>query len=89
MNIAKHTLEVIERTQAHELMGIIVAANVGINEAIEQSRALEDEATSFLDMRPTEEIMKTMSMIQAHQTLCEEAKRFAVSELQEIGHYLN
>jgi hypothetical protein len=40
-------------------------------------------------MRPTEEIMKTMSMIQAHQTLCEEAKRFAVDELQEIGYYLN
>jgi hypothetical protein len=89
MNIAKHTLEVIERIQAHELMSIIMTADTGIAESIEQSRALEDEATSFLDMRPTEEIMKTMSMIQAHQTLCEEAKRFAVDELQEIGYYLN
>ncbi len=89
MNIAKHTTEVIERIQAHELMSIIMTANTGINEAIEQSRALENEATSFLDLRPTEDIMRTMSMIQAHQTICEEAKRFAVDELREIGYYLN
>lgn len=89
MNIAKHTLEVIERIQAHELMSIIMTANTSINEAVEQSRALENEATSFLDMRPTEDIMRVMSMIQAHQTICEEAKRFAVDELQEIGYYLN
>lgn len=89
MNIVKHTTEVIERIQAHELMSIIMTANTGINEAIEQSRALEDEATSFLDLRPTEDIMRTMSMIQAHQTICEEAKRFAVDELREIGYYLN
>jgi hypothetical protein len=89
MNIAKHTLEVIERIQAHELMSIIMTANYSINEAVEQSRALENEVTSFLDMRPTEDIMRVMSMIQAHQTICEEAKRFAVDELQEIGYYLN
>ncbi len=89
MNIAKHTLEVIERIQAHELMSIIMTANASITEAVEQSRALENEATSFLDMRPTEDIMRVMSMIQAHQTICEEAKRFAVDELQEIGYYLN
>ncbi len=89
MNIAKHTLEVIERIQAHELMSIIMTANTSITEAVEQSRALENEATSFLDMRPTEDIMRVMSMIQAHQTICEEAKRFAVDELQEIGYYLN
>ena len=89
MNIAKHTLEVIERIQAHELMSIIMTANTSLTEAVEQSRALENEATSFLDMRPTEDIMRVMSMIQAHQTICEEAKRFAVDELQEIGYYLN
>jgi hypothetical protein len=89
MNLEKHTLEVIERIQAHELMSIIMTANTSINEAVEQSRALENEATSFLDMRPTEDIMRVMSMIQAHQTICEEAKRFAVDELQEIGYYLN
>jgi hypothetical protein len=89
MNIAKHTLEVIERIQAHELMSIIMTANYSINEAIEQSRALENEVTSFLDMRPTEDIMRVMSMIQAHQMVCEEAKRFAVDELREIGYYLN
>jgi len=89
MNIAKHTLEVIERIQAHELMSIIMTANTSINEAVEQSRALENETTSLLDMRPTEDIMRAMSMIQAHQTICEEAKRFAVDELQEIGYYLN
>ena len=89
MNIAKHTLEVIERIQAHELMSIIMTANASIAEAVEQSRALENEATSFLDMRPTEDIMRTMSMIQAHQTICEDAKRFAVDELREIGYYLN
>ena len=89
MNIAKHTLEVIERIQAHELMSIIMIANASIAEAVEQSRALENDATSFLDVRPTENIIKTMSMIQAHQTLCEDAKQFAVSELQEIGYYLN
>lgn len=89
MNIAKHTLEVIERIQAHELMSIIMTANTSINEAVEQSRALENETTSFLDMRSTEDIMRVMSMIQAHQTICEEAKRFAIDELQEIGYYLN
>lgn len=89
MNIAKHTLEVIERIQAHELMSIIMIANTSIAEAVEQSRALENDATSFLDMRPTENIIKTMSMIQAHQTLCEDAKQFAIDELREIGHYLN
>jgi hypothetical protein len=89
MNIAKHTLEVIERIQAHELMSIIMTANTSIDEAVEQSRALENDATSFLDMRPIEDIMRVMSMIQAHQTICEEAKRFAVDELQEIGYYLN
>jgi hypothetical protein len=89
MNIAKHTLEVIERIQAHELMSIIMTANASITEAVEQSRALENDATSFLDLRPTEDIIRTMSMIQAHQTICEDAKQFAVSELQEIGYYLN
>jgi hypothetical protein len=89
MNIAKHTLEVIERIQAHELMSIIMTANASIAEAVEQSRALENEATSFLDARPTEDIMKTMFMIQAHQTICEDAKQFAIDELQEIGYYLN
>jgi hypothetical protein len=89
MNIVKHTLEVIERIQAHELMSIIMAANTGIAESVEQSRALENEATSFLDMRPTEDIMKVMSMIQAHQTICEDARRFAIDELREIGYYLN
>jgi hypothetical protein len=89
MNIAKHTLEVIERIQAHELMSIIMTANTSIDEAVEQSRALENDATSFLDMRPTDDIMRVMSMIQAHQTICEEAKRFAIDELREIGYYLN
>ena len=89
MNIAKHTLEVIERIQAHELMSIIMTANASITEAVEQSRALENDATSFLDLRPTEDIIRTMSMIQAHQTICEDAKQFAISELQEIGYYLN
>jgi hypothetical protein len=89
MNIAKHTTEVIERIQAHELMSIIMTANTGIEGAVEQSRALEDEATSFLDMRSTDEIMADMVSLQLHKTICEEAKRFAVDELREIGYYLN
>ena len=89
MNIEKHTDEMLERIQAHQLMDIIKVANDGINKALTETQALENDATSFLDMRSTDEIMADMVSLQLHKTLCEEAKRFAIDELQEIGYYLN
>jgi hypothetical protein len=89
MNLEKHTDEVLERIQAHQLMDIISAANDGINKALAESQTLETDATSFLDMRSTDDIMADITSLQFHKTLCEEAKRFAIDELQEIGYYLN
>jgi hypothetical protein len=89
MNIAKHTDEMLERIQAHQLMDIIKVANDGINKALAETQALENDATSFLDMRPTDDIMADMASLQFHKALCEDAKRFAIDELQEIGYYLN
>jgi hypothetical protein len=40
-------------------------------------------------MRSTDDIMADMTSLQFHKVLCEEAKRFAIDELQEIGYYLN
>ena len=89
MNLEKHTDEVLERIQAHQLMDIINVANVGINKVLTETQALENDATSFLDMRSTDDIMANMTSLLFHKELCEDAKRFAIDELQEIGYYLN
>jgi predicted GTPase len=89
MNYNKHTDEVLERLQAHQILDILATANQSINKALESIQELEHNATMFLDLRPTQEIVDDMNALHLHLHFLQSAKTFAEKEIKEIGFYLN
>ena len=53
MDYEKHTDEVLERLQAHQILEILNTANQSIGKALESIQELEHNATMYLDLRPT------------------------------------
>lgn len=89
MDYEKHTDEVLERLQAHQILEILNTANQSIGKALESIQELEHNATMYLDLRPTQEIVDDMNALQLHLHFLQSAKTFAKQEIQEIGFYLN
>ena len=89
MDYDKHTNEVLERLQAHQILEILNTANQSIGKALESIQELEHNATMYLDLRPTQEIVDDMNALQLHLHFLQSAKTFAKEEIKEIGFYLN
>jgi len=89
MDYEKHTDEVLERLQAHQILEILNTANQSIDKALESIQELEHNATMYLDLRPTQEITDDMNALHLHLHFLQSAKTFAKQEIQEIGFYLN
>lgn len=89
MDYEKHTDEVLERLQAHQILEILNTANQSIGKALESIQELEHNATMYLDLRPTQEIVDDMNALQLHLHFLQSAKTFAKEEIKEIGFYLN
>ena len=89
MDYEKHTDEVLERLQAHQILEILNTANQSIVKALESIQELEHNATMYLDLRPTQEIVDDMNALHLHLHFLQSAKTFAKQEIQEIGFYLN
>jgi hypothetical protein len=89
MNFEKHTDEMIERFQAHQLLDIVLTSRHNIKWALKNIKRIESESTSLLDLRPTEEIVLELETLENHIQICSTAMKFASSELIEIGFYLN
>jgi len=89
MDYNKHTDEVLERIQAHQILDILSTANKSIDQALKQIQELEHNSMMFLDMRPTREIMDDIKALHLHLHFLQSAKNFAKNEVQEIGFYLN
>lgn len=89
MDYDKHTDEVLERLQAHQILEILNTANQSIVKALESIQELEHNATMYLDLRPTQEIVDDMNALHLHLHFLQSAKTFAKQEIQEIGFYLN
>jgi hypothetical protein len=89
MDYNKHTNEVLERLQAHQILDILSTANKSIEQALKQIQELEYNSMMFLDMRPTREIMDDINALHLHLHFLQSAKNFAKNEVQEIGFYLN
>ena len=89
MDYNKHTDEVLERLQAHQILEILSTANQSIDKALESIQELEHNATMYLDLRPTQEIVDDMNALHLHLHFLQSAKTFAKQEIQEIGFYLN
>lgn len=89
MDYDKHTDEVLERLQAHQILEILNTANQSISKALESIQELEHNATMYLDLRPTQEIVDDMNALQLHLHFLQSAKTFAKEEIKEIGFYLN
>jgi len=89
MDYNKHTDEVLERIQAHQILEILSTANHSIDQALKQIQELEHNSMMFLDMRPTREIMDDINALHLHLHFLQSAKNFAKNEVQEIGFYLN
>jgi len=89
MDYNKHTDEVLERLQAHQVLEILAMANQSISQALTQIQELEHNSMMFLDMRPTREIMDDINALHLHLHFLDSAKSFAKNEIHEIGFYLN
>ena len=89
MDYEKHTDEVLERLQAHQILEILNMTNQSIGKALESIQELEHNATMYLDLRPTQEITDDMNALHLHLHFLQSAKTFAKQEIQEIGFYLN
>lgn len=89
MDYDKHTDEVLERLQAHQILEILNTANQSIGKALESIQELEHNATMYLDLRPTQEIVDDMNALHLHLHFLQSAKTFAKEEIKEIGFYLN
>jgi len=89
MDYNKHTDEVLERLQAHQILEILSTANQSISKALESIQELEHNAIMYLDLRPTQEIVDDMNALHLHLHFLQSAKTFAKQEIQEIGFYLN
>ena len=89
MDYNKHTDEVLERLQAHQILEILNTANQSIDKALESIQELEHNATMYLDLRPTQEITDDMNALHLHLHFLQSAKIFAEKEIKEIGFYLN
>ena len=89
MDYEKHTDEVLERLQAHQILEILNTANQSIGKALESIQELEHNTTMYLDLRPTQEIVDDMNDLHLHLHFLQSAKTFAKQEIQEIGFYLN
>jgi hypothetical protein len=89
MDYNKHTDEVLERIQAHQILDILSTANHSIDQALKRIQELEYNSMMFLDMRPTREIMDDINALHLHLHFLQSAKNFAKNEVQEIGFYLN
>ena len=89
MDYDKHTNEVLERLQAHQILEILATANKSITQALASIQELEHNSMMYLDLRPTQEIMDDMNALQLHLHFLQSAKTFAKNEIQEIGFYLN
>ena len=89
MDYDKHTNEVLERIQAHQILEILATANKSIDQALKQIQELEHNSMMFLDMRPTREIMDDINALHLHLHFLQSVKNFAKNEVQEIGFYLN
>jgi len=89
MDYNKHTDEVLERLQAHQILEILSTANQSIDKALESIQELEHNTTMYLDLRPTQEIVDDMNALHLHLHFLQSAKTFAKQEIQEIGFYLN
>ncbi len=89
MDYNKHTDEVLERLQAHQILEILSTANQSISKALESIQELEHNTTMYLDLRPTQEIVDDMNALHLHLHFLQSAKTFAKQEIQEIGFYLN
>ena len=89
MDYNKHTDEVLERLQAHQILEILSTTNQSISKALESIQELEHNATMYLDLRPTQEIVDDMNALHLHLHFLQSAKTFAKQEIQEIGFYLN
>ena len=89
MDYEKHTDEVLERLQAHQILEILNTANQSIGKALKSIQELEHNATMYLDLRPTQQIVDDMNALQLHLHFLQSAKTFAKQEIQEIGFYLN
>ena len=88
-DLSKHTDEVLERIQAHQIMEILATAEHSIEQALKQVQELEYNSMMFLDMRSTREIMDDINAIHLHLHFLQSAKNFAKHEIKEIGFYLN
>ena len=88
-DLSKHTDEVLERIQAHQIMEILTTAEHSIEQALKQIQELEYNSMMFLDLRPTREIMDDINAIHLHLHFLQSAKNFAKREMKEIGFYLN
>ena len=89
MDYDKHTNEVLERLQAHQILEILATANKSITQALASIQELEHNSMMYLDLRPTQEIMDDMNALQLHLHFLQSAKTFVKNEIQEIGFYLN
>ena len=89
MDYNKHTDEVLERLQAHQILEILSTANQSISKALESIQELEHNAIMYLDLRPTQEIVDDMNALHLHLHFLQSAKTFAKEEIKEIGFYLN
>ena len=54
MDYDKHTNEVLERLQAHQILEILATANKSITQALVSIQELEHNSMMYLDMRPTQ-----------------------------------
>ena len=89
MDYDKHTDEVLERLQAQQILEILATANKSITQALASIQELEHNATMYLDLRPTREIMDDINALHLHLHFLQSAKMFAKDEIKEIGFYLN
>jgi hypothetical protein len=89
MDYNKHTNEILERIQAHQILDILSTANKSIDQALKQIKELEYNSIMFIDMRPTREIMDDINALHLHLHFLDSAKSFAKNEIHEIGFYLN
>jgi hypothetical protein len=89
MDYDKHTDEVLERLQAHQILEILATANKSITQALASIQELEHNSMMYLDMRPTQQIMDDINALHLHLHFLQSAKTFAKQEIQEIGFYLN
>ena len=89
MDYDKHTDEVLERLQAHQILEILNTANQSIVKALESIQELEHNSMMYLDLRPTQEIVDDMNALHLHLHFLQSAKTFAKEEIKEIGFYLN